>query len=98
VEAGERLTWKDTPDRSLVYKGYRAQSDSLVASDGILEGHWESADGRSKTAETIIFQSKVKEVLGELRGGSSGGHLGINKTLDNVRHRYYWLHARSDVE
>jgi hypothetical protein len=31
-------------------------------------------------------------------GGPSGGHLGVNKTLDKVRQRYYWLHSRNDVE
>lgn len=58
----------------------------------------EPGDGLSKTAEIILSRSKVKEVLGEFHGVSLGGLVGINKTLDNVMHRYYWLHARSDVE
>jgi hypothetical protein len=28
----------------------------------------------------------------------SGGHLGVNKTLNKVRQRYYWLPARNDAE
>ncbi|MFG1588281.1 integrase zinc binding domain-containing protein, partial [Staphylococcus aureus] len=38
------------------------------------------------------------EVLEELHGGISGGHLGINKTITKVRERFYWLHLRDDVE
>jgi hypothetical protein len=34
----------------------------------------------------------------ELHGGLSGGYMGVNKTLDKVRQRYYWLQARNDVE
>jgi hypothetical protein len=32
----------------------------------MLEWQWESADGRTKTAEIVLPWSKVKEVLGEL--------------------------------
>jgi hypothetical protein len=40
----------------------------------------------------------VKDILAELHGEPSGGLLDVNKTLDKVRQRYYWLHARKDVE
>ncbi|KAJ8921328.1 hypothetical protein NQ315_002942 [Exocentrus adspersus] len=30
--------------------------------------------------------------------GVGGGHVGINKTLDKVRERFYWFGSRSDVE
>jgi hypothetical protein len=40
----------------------------------------------------------MKNMLTELHGGSSGGHLGVNKTLNKVRQRYYWLQARGDIE
>jgi hypothetical protein len=33
-----------------------------------------------------------------MHGGPSGGHCGVNKTVDEVRQRYYWLHLKSDVE
>jgi hypothetical protein len=64
----------------------------------MLEYHWESADGKKRTAQIVIPHGKVKEVLVEMHGGTSGGHLGTNKTIDKVRQRYYWLHLRGDVE
>jgi hypothetical protein len=36
----------------------------------------------------------VKEVLGELHGGSVGGYMYANKTLE----QYYWLCVRGIVE
>jgi hypothetical protein len=43
----------------------------------------------------ILFSpDNVTEILVQLTGGS----LGVNKTLDNVRQWYYWLHARTDIE
>jgi len=64
----------------------------------VLERHWESADGKARTAQIVIPRSKVREVLAEIHEGTSGGHLGVRKTLQKARRRYYWLHLRSDVE
>jgi len=63
----------------------------------VLVRHWESADWRKKTAQVVVPQSKVDEVLTELHGGASRGHLGANKIMDKVRQRYYWLRSRDDV-
>jgi hypothetical protein len=62
--------------------------------DGMLEHQRGSADGQSKTAQTVLPQSKVKKVLGKPHEGSLGGLLGVNKSLDKVRQRYYWVHKR----
>jgi hypothetical protein len=37
-------------------------------------------------------------MLVELNSALSGGHVGVNRTLDKVRQRYYWLQARNNVE
>jgi hypothetical protein len=44
--------------------------------NGILEQHWESADGRSKVAQIILPQRRVNDVVTKLNDGQSGGHLG----------------------
>jgi hypothetical protein len=98
MEAGEHPKCKNTADHSPTNKGYRAQCILLVVRDGILEHHWESDDRRSKTAQIILPMSKVKQIMGELHGTSSGRHLGVNKTVDRVRQWYYWLHVRNGVE
>jgi hypothetical protein len=46
----------------------------------------------------VLPHSKVKEVLVEVHREPSRGHLGVNKILDKIRQRYYWLHSRNDVE
>jgi hypothetical protein len=63
--------------------------------DGILECHWESTSEHSKIAKIVLPQSRVKDLLNELHGGPSGGHLGVNMTLGKVSQRYYWLQARN---
>ncbi|PNF37388.1 hypothetical protein B7P43_G16132 [Cryptotermes secundus] len=58
------------------------------------------------TARLGIHQRKTSsspdnyssDVLSELYGGPSGGHFGVNKTLNKVQQRFYWLQARTDTE
>jgi hypothetical protein len=58
--------------------------------DGMVKQHWESADGWSKTAQIVLTQNKVKEVTGQVHGGSSGGHqtLVLLATWNNVKKWY----------
>jgi hypothetical protein len=88
VKAGECPEWKDIADHSSTCKGYGAQWNSLVMRDGVLEHHWESANRRSRAAQIVLPQRKLKEILGELHEGSSGRHLCVNKTIDKVRQWY----------
>jgi hypothetical protein len=96
VETGQ-LKWKDIADRSPTYKSYWAQWKSLAVRNGILQRNWESANGQSQIAQVVIPRSRVQDVLTELHGGPSD-HLGINKTVNKVWKRFYWVQARSNVE
>jgi hypothetical protein len=63
----------------------------------VLVRHWESEDGK-RTAQVVIPRNRVKEVLTEMHGGTSGEHLGVNKRIERARQRYYLLQLRDDVE
>jgi hypothetical protein len=78
VEAGQHTEWKNIADWSPIYKGYWDQWKSIAVRDGMLEHHWESTSRWSKVAEIVLLQCKVKEVLAELHGELSGGHLVFN--------------------
>jgi hypothetical protein len=97
VENGDRPEWIDIADRSPTYS-YWAQWNSIAVITGILERNWESANRRSQIDQIVLPRSMVKDVLTELHGGTSGGHIGVNETLNKVRQRYYWLQAKGDIE
>jgi hypothetical protein len=50
AETGQHPEYKDFADCSPTYETYWAQWISLAVRNGILEHHWESADGPSKLA------------------------------------------------
>jgi hypothetical protein len=79
VEAGQRPEWKDiltvAPSTNVT-----VPSGTLVVRDGVLECHWESANGRTKTAQIVLPRSKVKcwkNSIEDLREDAMGsaGHL-----------------------
>ena len=65
-----------------------------------LKNSCESADGKDEVMQIILIvpRRKVQSVLKEMHDGTSGGHLGVNKTLDKIRKWFYWLHLCYDVE
>ncbi|KAI5743998.1 hypothetical protein M8J77_024652 [Diaphorina citri] len=97
-EREEKPRWKDISNKSEVTKSYLTQWDSLILESGVLKRKWESQNGRSSRLQIVLPHTRVKEVLEEFHGGVTGGHLGINKTLDKLRERFYWLHMKQDVE
>ena len=71
IEIVRRPEWRDISNRGPIYKSYWAQWKSLALMDGVLVRHWESADGKKKTVQVIVSQSKVDEILTELHRGTS---------------------------
>ena len=54
------------------------QSENPLQSVGVLESHWESADGK-KTAQIVILCSKVKEVLAKMHEAHHEGILELSR-------------------
>ncbi|KAJ8946273.1 hypothetical protein NQ318_023123, partial [Aromia moschata] len=53
----------------------------LVLSDGLLKRVLEKSDGTEERKQLIVPRNRVPEVLEEIHNGSTGGHLGVTKTL-----------------
>jgi hypothetical protein len=97
LEEEQRPEWSEIADKSPTVKAYWTQWDSLIIEDGCLKRTWESPDGKSKQHLMVVPKIRIAEILGEYHGGTSGGHLGINKTLAKVRERFYWSGCRQSV-
>lgn len=58
----------------------------------------QSDDGSAENLLLVIPRSEVSETLRYLRDGSSGGHLGVTKTLEKVRVRFFCANCPEDVK
>ena len=92
-----RPTWQDVAPMSKNIKTYWAQWDSILVDNGLLKRALENTEGDQRRLQLIIPKSKVPEVLRELHDGASGGHLGVHRTLEKARERFYWANLKDDV-
>ena len=64
---------------------YSSQWESLVVNNGILFREWISPDLKSKVLQIVVPKQKISEILEESHDSPTGGHFGINKTLEKIR-------------
>lgn len=50
------------------------------------------------TVKIVVPQAKVEDILKEAHDSSTGGHFEINRTLERIRKRYYWVGCKQEVE
>ena len=54
--------------------------------------------GRPSYFQQLIPASLVPQVLNSIHSSTTGGHLGIFKTVEKVRERFYWSGFQEDVK
>jgi len=70
---------------------------ALVVHNGVLHKKWEAPNLKSSILQVIVPRKCIKRVLEEAHDTSSGGHFGVNKTLEKIRKRFYWATCKRDV-
>ncbi|KAJ8943001.1 hypothetical protein NQ318_008319 [Aromia moschata] len=92
---GRKPTWEEVSRYSPTVKSYWAQWNSLVLSDGLLKRVLEKSDGTEERKQLIVPRNRVPEVLEEVHNGSTGGHLGVTKTLGKFLHLFLLAYRSS---
>lgn len=54
-------------------------------------------DGNQETLQAVIPKSERRTVLSQYHDCKTSAHLGVTKTLNKIRRRYYWPGMQSDV-
>ena len=76
------------------------QRNYLIIQHETLYRRWEDVPsrGNDKRLQLVLPSNLANDVLSGLHNSPVGGHLGVSKTLDKVRSRFYWVGQRKDVE
>ena len=75
-----------------------AQWNRLELVNNLLYRQWEETDTGMSKEQLVVPRALVPEVIQALHNEAGGGHLGVHKTLEKVRDRFYWYGLREDVE
>jgi len=97
-EIGERPTWQEIASKGTAAKIYWSYWDSLEIQDGVLYKRWETPNLKDTIIQLIVPRIRIRQILEEAHDSPSGGHFGINKTLEKIRKRFYWASCKQDVE
>ena len=100
LESGQgRPKWEQISSLSPEIKGYWAQFERLILKEGILYCKWEVASLRHEQSLKLVIPKVLQEkVLLLLHDSVTAGHLGVKKTLQRVKQRYYWCGSSRDVK
>lgn len=91
-------TQQEVQGASKATKSLWAQWNRLQLENGVLYRKWETEDGHGTRLQLVLPRSLVPDVLSALHDAPSAGHLGVAKTVERVRERFYWYGLQSDVE
>ena len=98
VKDGNLPKWEEVASHPVGLKYYWNRFQSLVIKDNVLYHLNESVDGKSRNYQIVLPKSLVENVLKELHDSPTSGHLGISKTTERVKQRFFWFGMTTDVE
>ncbi|XP_018378045.1 PREDICTED: uncharacterized protein LOC108770817 [Trachymyrmex cornetzi] len=68
-----------------------------IASRDVLQ-RWEAPSLKKSILQLVVPRGRISQILEEVHDSASGGHFGINKTLEKARKRFYWATCKQNVE
>jgi len=86
--------WKMVAGESRAFKALFQQWDVVTVEDGVLYRQ-KDAD---KPKQMVIPANQKTELLVMLHDGPTGGHMGVARTYDSVKHRFYWVGMKRDIQ
>jgi len=75
------------------------QCKNLLLKDGILYRQWEDipGGGQDRYLQLVIPPTHIPGIMVGLHDSHIGGHMGVRKTWEKIRRRFYWPGQKSDV-
>ena len=73
------------------------QWERLEVHEGRIYRRAEGKPGERTFQQLLVPRQSVQDILRSCHEGQTGGHFGINRTLDQVRRRFYWTSWKADT-
>ena len=98
IETGNIPRYSVVANQSRFVKSLWSQSNSLKIKNNVLLRIVKLDQLQEEVEQVIIPLSLRKTIFEALHDGPAGGHLGLKKTYDKVRQKYYWPGMKKDVD
>jgi len=72
--------------------------NQLEMHNGALYRRWNGREKEPELLQVVVPASLRNDFLDRAHAGMCGGHLGVKRTMDQVRRRAFWIGWRRDVE
>ena len=72
--------------------------DQLILEQGVLFRQFHDSTHNTVHCQLVVPEAIKDEILKQLHAGSTGGHLGIEKTLSKLKKRFYWPGHYNNVQ
>ena len=97
-EDGRRPTKEEVSGESVKTRKLIQIWEQLVLEKGILMRNFYDEHRGISFKQLVVPRALRQEILEELHAGSTGGHLGEEKTLGKLKQRFYWPGHFQDVQ
>ena len=98
TESTTRPAWQQVSPESSVTKCLWRDWEMLRLTNGVLQRRWVSTRSRPDYWVVLVPRARRRDLVEEIHGGMTSGHLGEKKTLSRLRQRFYWIGMRQDVQ
>ena len=95
--AGEKPTWEEIAAEGSALKTYWAQWDSLCLHEGLLCREF-CLKGKHIRKQILAPVAKQNLILENCHDAVTAGHMGIRRTLNSVKLRFFWPGLRQSIE
>ena len=96
-ESSQKPSQDYSRSQSLQYRRLYQQWDQLVVREGVLWRYYAQPDEKMSWLQLIVPKSLRSDIVKEAHQGISGGHLGQEKTLNQIKQQFYWPGYFNDV-
>jgi len=83
---------------SAAAKELLSQCDQLEVRGGIVYRRWPLKNGRADVMQLLVPGALRRDFLKKTHSGMTGGHLGVKRTMHQVKRRAFWPGWRADVK
>ena len=97
VRTNQKPPWKTVKSKSPMLRALFRQYESLILRDGVLCRIFHNANGVAMYYQTVLPRSLRSSLL-ELVHSDAAGHLRLEKSMEHVQRRAWWLEWRTDLK